>query len=316
MTRVRDAEEFDVDQIRDIFLASYGQDYAYPQFYDLNHLKKMIFSEDVVLVVAEDETRGKVVGTASVILQVGAYADLVGEFGRLAVHPTARGKGIGGALLEGRIQRVRDRLDLGIIDARVRHAYSQRIALSHGFVPVGFLPLKLRLTERESVVPMVQYFHETLHTRRNHPRIISEVATVAEPAMESVGIEFDAVIDDHSHAYPLEDDFSIEDLTTDGYWKLLRVERGRVHHREILGPMRLHYGLFQLRAHRSNYLVARRRGRLCGAVGFTVDEVERAVRIFEIIAPNDGPIRHLLTELIERASENWRAEYIEVDVSA
>ena len=37
-------------------------------------------------------------------------------------------------------------------------------------------------------------------------------------------------------------------MTTDGFSTLLRMQRGRVHRREVFGPVRLHYGLFQLQA--------------------------------------------------------------------
>jgi hypothetical protein len=62
----------------------------------------------------------------------------------------------------------------------------------------------------------------------------------------------------------------------------------------------LHYGIFKLHARRSRYLIAREGGWIAGAVGFTLDPVDRAVRIFELIALNDVVIRFLLTDL-ERA---------------
>jgi hypothetical protein len=104
-------------------------------------------------------------------------------------------------------------------------------------------------------------------------------------------------------------------FTTEGYAALLRIERSRVRHREIFGPARLHYGIFKLQARRSRYLIAREGGRVAGAVGFTLDPVDKAVRIFELIALHDEVIRFLLGELERACGEQWDC-LIEVDVSA
>ncbi len=93
MIEVREAQEADVEQIRQVFLAIYGQDYSHPQFYDAQLIKKMLYSDDTILVVAADTENGQILGTASVLLEMGAHSDLLGEFGRLAVHPDARHRG-------------------------------------------------------------------------------------------------------------------------------------------------------------------------------------------------------------------------------
>ena len=108
----------------------------------------------------------------------------------------------------------------------------------------------------------------------------------------------------------------MEDLTTEGYAALLRIERGRVHRREIFGPVRLHYGFFKLQANRSHYLIAREDGRIAGAVGFMHDPVHKTVRIFELIALEDDVIRFLLENLERSCREDWGICCIEVDVSA
>ena len=65
MIKIREARETDALHIGEIFLATYGTEYASPVYYDELGLKKLIFSEDTVMLVAEDEDSGRVVGTAT-----------------------------------------------------------------------------------------------------------------------------------------------------------------------------------------------------------------------------------------------------------
>ncbi len=313
---IRQAVASDGDQIRDIFFATYGKDYVYPQYYDIEQLMRLVYDDGSILLVAEESATGRILGTASVILDYGAYADLLGEFGRLAVHPDARGHGVGRLLMEGRLQRVHDRLHVGLSEPRVVHPFSQRISVKQGFAPVGFLPLALKFRQRESVAVCARYFGGALELRRNHPRVIPEAHALSSLAMDNARLHCDAIVDDDSAPYPLLETYDLEELSTEGYSSLMRIQRGRVQKREIFGPLRLHYGMFKLHAKHSTYLVASRGGRIVGAVGFTLDNVENNVRIFEVISLGEGPIRFLLETLERRCRETWGVEYVEVDVSA
>jgi GNAT superfamily N-acetyltransferase len=316
MISVREAIGRDVPAIRDIFLACYGTDYSDPRYYEEPLLTRLVYSDDSLLLVAEDSESGRVIGTASVILEVGAHSDLVGEFGRLAVHPEFRQRGIARLLMSERIRRVQDRLQVGLIEARVAQRYSVQNAEAHRFAVVGFLPLKWLLRQRESLALLVRYFGNALELRKNHPRVIPEVSPLAHLALESCSLTPDAIVDEDAPAYPPGGAFEVQELTTEGYAALLRIERGRVRRREIFGPVRLHYGFFMLQARRSRYLIAREDRRIAGAVGFTLDPVEKAVRIFELISLHDEVIRFLLRHLEASCREKWGICYIEVDVSA
>jgi GNAT superfamily N-acetyltransferase len=312
---VRPAVDADAAEIRDLFITVYGADYPYVEFYDEEPLKKVIYSDDTVMLVARQGRDGPLLGSASVMLDFGAHSDLVGEFGRLVVTPEARHRGIGGVLMRRRIESVKDRLHVGLVEARVTHPYSQQNAESSGFAPIGFLPLKLQFTTRESAALLVRYFGDALALRRNNPRIIPEVYPVASLALANLSLPVDVIVDEHSPAYPGGGTYDLDDLTTRGYASLLRVERGRVSRREVLGPMRLHYGFFRLRARHSSYLIARDNGRVVGAVGFTRDEVEKGIRVFELITLQDDAIRFLLTALSARCRDELQAAYIEIDVN-
>jgi ribosomal protein S18 acetylase RimI-like enzyme len=315
MITIREATGRDVAAIREIFLTCYGTAHTDPRYYDDALLTRLVYSDDSLLLVAEDTEAGRVIGTASVDLEAGAYSDLVGEFCRLAVDPAYRHGGVGKLLMRERLQRVQDRLQVGLVEARATHSYSIRIAEAHQFAVVGFLPERWRVRERESLALYVRYFGNALELRNNHPRIVPEVHPLAHLALENCSLPPDAIVDEETPAYPPGGNFEVQELTTQGYAPLLRIERGRVSHREIFGPARLHYGIFRLQARRSRYLIAREDGRIAGAVGFTLDPVDRAVRIFELIALHDEVIRFLLSDLECTCREKWDC-LIEVDVSA
>lgn len=319
---IREAREEDVPQILAIFTAIYGEDYPYAGFTDPAWLKRAIYNDDMLMLVAEDTGDGRILGSASVVFDIGANSDLIGEMGRLVVHTDARGRGVGKQLMEGRLERVRDRLHVALVENRTPHPFSQRISLKFGFVPVGFLPLKRRFDERESIALFVRHFGGSLDLRRNNPRIVPEAQALAHRVHENLGLPFDAVIDESAPPYPDEDAFETRDLTTEGLPSLLRIERGRERGREVFGPMRLQYGFFKLTAKHASYLLAHppstegREAPIAGAVGYIHDELERSLRVFELIAPNDGAIRFLLERLLARCRDEWGVEYVEIDVSA
>jgi GNAT superfamily N-acetyltransferase len=316
MIIAREATSADVPAITEIFQACYGAAYSDSRFYDPSALNKLVISDDTLVLVAEDNTTGKILGTGSVILEVGAYADLTGEFGRLAVLPEARNRGIGKLLMEERLRLVESRLQLGLIEGRTAHPYTLKIAERHRFTPVGFLPLKWQLQNRESIVLLARHFGNALELRKNHPRLIPEAYPLACLALERCGVRPDAIVDEEAAAYPAGNIYSLQELTTEGYAALLRIERGRVRNREIFGPMRLHYGLFLVQARKSRYLIARENGAIAGAVGFILDPAEKVVRVFELISLHDDVVRFLLSEMERLCRQEWQICYIEIDVSA
>lgn len=316
MITVRDATLDDVAGIRNVFQSEYGEHYAYPQYNDTDALARMVYTDGSILLVAVETETNRIAGTASVVFSVGAHNDLIGEFGRLVVHPEFRGCGIGKRLMEARVAHVESRLHVGIVENRTSHTFSQQISSRFGFVPVGFIPMKLLVERRESIALFVRYFSDALKLRRNNPRIIPEASPLAGFALENCDLPVDAIIDDTSAPYPHDDSFELEELKTEGYASLLRIERGRLRDRDVFGPIRLHYGLFQLRARDSHYLIARRENQVAAGIGFMVDDVEKAVRVFELISIGDEPIRFLLCSLLNKCRTELGIEYVEVDTSA
>lgn len=309
---IRPATDRDITGIQELFNVTYGDRYSHPEFVSEAYIRKMIYSDNSQTLVAATAD-GTIVATASVVIDVGAFADLIGEFGRLVVKPDMRGQHIGHRLMTERIKRVAPYLHIGFADNRVAHTRSQQISIAHGFAPIGFLPIH----NGEPVALFVRHFGDGLKLRRNHPRVAPQVYGLAQRALQSCGIDADAIVDEMSPPYPLDESFEIEEMSAKGYASLLRFERGRVRNPEIFGPARLHFGLRALESHNTSYLLARKGGHLVGAVGYAHDaRLDHAVRIFELVCADEHPVRVLLKELMRRSREEWRVDYVEADVNA
>ncbi len=320
--RIRPAVEGDAQGIRAIFRSSYGEDYPYAGFTDIDWLKHAIFNDNLLMLVAENTQTEQILGTASVVFDIGADSDLLGEFGRLAVLPEARGHRIGQRLMEGRIEHIKNRIHVAVVENRTRHPFSQKISQKYDFVPVGFLPLKHQFRDRESIAFYVRHFGSGLNLRRNNPRVVPEAQEVAYKALANCGLPFDIIVDEESQPHPPGEQFPVQDFTKGDMPALIRIERGRIRGREVFGPMRLQYGMFRLSARKASYLVARVPGAagedapVAGAIGYIHDEIDKSLRIFELIAPSDRATRFLLEVLLERKRRELGIEYVEIDVSA
>lgn len=317
--RVREAEERDVDAVRDLFVEAYGDEYPFKEFYDTAWLKKAVFDDATLFLVAEDG--GRVVGTVSVLLSSGDLDDLIGEFGRLVVSTATGRHGLGTRFLEAAAEQVAPRIYFGFAEGRTAHPGSQKILERVGFVPVGFEPAKYRMRGRESTVLYARLFHAPDEARRNHPRVIAEIAPLAFEALRAMRIAPDAVIveDDGfplAHEASTEAEFEITELSERGFSPLLRIERGRLKKRVVFGNLSLSHGFFKISGRSTRYLVGWRRGAVVGGIGLLHDPIDDKVRIFELIGMNDVVKGRLLCEGERLAREELHAAYLEVDVSA
>ncbi|MCA9916774.1 MAG: GNAT family N-acetyltransferase [Anaerolineales bacterium] len=311
---VRPVTEDDLPAVRDLFYRSYGEEYPYKEFYNDEWLKRSIYQDSYLFLLAE--LGKKVVGTASVYFEVGAYADLCGEFGRLAVDPNYRGEGVGSALMEARLNFAERRLHFGLTECRTAHPYAQRISEKFDLQPIGFLPQKVLLDDRESLVMMAKPFGPARELRLNNPRVIPEAFLLGQLALQNMGFRSDLIAVDDVDGYPIGTDFRVEELTESGLPSLLRIERGRLSRRHVFGNLQLSYGLFLLESRNVRYLVAREDERIVGAIGFTVDPIGHSIKILEMIDLRDDVAGFLLKELDAWAKEIYRAQYIEITVSA
>jgi predicted N-acetyltransferase YhbS len=312
--QIREARDEDVPLIRDLFTKVYGTSYRYREFYDNYWLKKTVYSDNYLFLVATDGN--KILGSASIYYDIGSYTDLIGEFGRLVVDPDVRERGIGTMLMKERLKFANQRLHFGLANTRTRHTFAQRISYKHGFQPIGFLPLASLFEERESTAVMGQLFPSARELRRNHPRIIPEVFPLASQVLSNLNLPNDLLVIEDADSYPMNEEYGIDELAESGLPYLLRIERGRLKRRQVFGNLMLSYGYFALQAREAQYLVARQGETIVGAIGYVYDQIGKTIKIVELIDIDDAVGGFLLRELDRHASKDLEVAFAEVAVSA
>jgi len=312
---ITEAEDNDVQQIMDLFIKIYGRDYPFQKFYDTKWLTKSVYSDDNIFLVAKE--KNKIIGTGSVFLTAGSFSDLIGEFGRLVVDPDYGKKGAGTQIMSGLIDSVSKMIQFGFAECRVVHSGAQKISEHCGFFATGFEPNKYQLaSSRESVVFVTKLFDPALSLRRNNPRVIANIYPMAAKSMQNLGLPVDLIVEDDVDGYPTEKSFDIKELESAGVSPLLRIERGRIKNPEIFGNLSLSYGFFKIATDQTHYLVAKEKGVTLGAIGFTIDNIDKKVKVLELIEFDDEVKGYLLSTLVKQSTEKYGAKYIEMDISA
>jgi GNAT superfamily N-acetyltransferase len=318
---IRPICEEDIEQVIQLFRLNYGDDYAIPEFYDPQWVKRGIYSDHIIwLVIEEDDPGGagtRIVASGAAILDFGDYNDQIAEIGRLVVDPSAGGKGLGRQILNALVDASDDRVEFAFGEARTTHIKTQRIFDRVGLVPLGFLPMAYPIQWRESWVLSGQLFNNGRSLRQPESvQVIPQVAPIAQLALNGLELSDQIQVLDEVRPYPFDRVLAVEPLSGASMIRLLKIEHGRYFNPEIFGGLHLDQGISHVQARKATYLVAAERGETLGAVGFVPDHASRNVRIVELIARDDAVKGFLLREAVEEAERVHDAAYIECDISA
>jgi len=309
------ADENDVPEIMKLYVKTYGPDYPFKRFYDTMWLTKSIYSDDNIFLVAKKNN--KFVGTGSIFFTAGGFSDLIGEFGRLVVDPDYGRKGAGTEIIHGLMDSASEMIQFGFAECRTAHPGAQKICESCGFFPTGFEPNKYQLAQyRESVIFVTKLFGSALSLRRNNPRVIACIYPMAAKSMQNLDLPVDLIVEDEIEGYPTDKKFELDELHSAGVTPLLRIERGRVKNPEVFGNLSLSNGFFKIASNKAHYIAAKEKDVTLGAIGFTVDNIDKKIKVLELIEFDDEVKGFLLATLDKIAKEKYGAQYIEIDVSA
>jgi len=317
---IRPIREEDIEQVIQLFRLNYGDDYAIPEFYDPQWVKRGIYSDHIIWLVIEEADR--VVASGAAMLDFGDYNDQIAEIGRLVVDPSVGGKGLGRTLLDALVDASDDRVEFAFGEARTTHPKTQKIFDRVGLVPLGFLPMAYMMSWRESWVLSGQLFGNGRRLRQpGSAQLIPEAGPLAALALSNLELDEPLKLHPDVRPYPLYEDLAgeglrIEPLTGADLVRLLKIEQGRLFEPEVFSGLHLDQGLPSLQARRASYLVASDEGQTLGAVGYTTEEASHNVRIVELIARDEAVKGCLLRRAVEEAEQVHAAEVIDIDLSA
>ncbi len=315
---IRAIQEEDVQDIISLYRAVYGDDFPFKEFYDAVWVKRGVFSPEIVWIVGEHED-GRLLGSAAVLLNSADRSDLVGEFGRLVVHPDARGLDLGTRLVEAQIEHSQNLIEYGFAECRTAHVGAQKIVTRLGFGVTGFEPHAYQFGPgRESVVYVSRLFGNARRLRKNNPRVIPDVHAIGSLALENCGMEADLIVEQGVEPYPVSDspEYALAELQDAQVYRLLRLDSNRSGGPLVFGSMRLEYGFLRLKAHDARYLTLQRGRTPVGGIGYTWDEMDRKARIFELIAVDDLARGTLLEHGLAQLERLYDPAYMAIDVSA
>ena len=312
---IRPIQEQDIEPVIQLFRANYGDDYALPEFYDPQWVKRGIYSDHIIWLVIEDA--GRIVASGACVLNFGDYNDQIGEIGRLVVDPHVGGKGLGKQMLTALVDASDQRVEFAFAEARTVHPKTQKICDNIGLVPVGFLPMAYKMTWRESFVLSGQLFGNGRSLRRSeNAEVIPAIAPLARLSLRNMGLNQSITVRDNARSYPIDHAVAIAPLTGKSLIRLLKIEQGRLVDPEVFGSMHIDQGMPQLEAQKATYYVASEGERTLGAVGYFYEEHDQNVRITELIAQENVVKGSLLRFAVEQAEQVHQAQLIECDVNA
>jgi CRP/FNR family cyclic AMP-dependent transcriptional regulator len=314
---VRLARESDVTRIAAVYRDVYGDDYPFKELYDTEWIKRGVYDREIRWFVAVGEEG--LLGSGAVMLNAGDADDMVAELGRLVVHPRARGMNLGTRIVDALVERAGRESDFIFAEARTAHVGSQLILERSGFAPVGIEPLAYELDGFETMVFMCRLSDAARTLRRGSPHVIPPAHELAAQALTAVGIEPDAIPASLPAPHPAlreSESVRLEPMDSMQRLRLLRLGRENFLNPEVFGAFRLEHGHLKLKQHAAEYLVLTRHQTVLGGLGYTFDEVERKVHVFELVAP-DPLVRGTLVERgLAHLEATLDPRYLSIDVNA
>jgi N-acetylglutamate synthase-like GNAT family acetyltransferase len=311
---VRRIVDSDTQSLIKLFKLNYGNSHPNPRIFDEVWVRRSIYSENTLWLGIEEQ--GEIAACGALLLDYGRPVDQVGEMGRLAVHPEMAKHGLARRIIEVLSEESGKNVEMTCGYARTAHSISQKLMEETAFSPIGFLPQRWVVCERQESAVIYGRLSDTARQMRSSdmPQVMPEIAEFARHSMAAFKVGQSLKVVEKCGVLPEESGCGIKPLERKAIPQLMRIELGRVTRPMVFGNASLEYGLPATSRRETKYLMAVSRNKApVGGVGYQVDKINGVASIVELFAQGENIAGDLIRNVITKLSGE---KIIEANISA
>lgn len=309
---IRNAEERDLDALQAL-LAPGGSDPVSASGMLDGPATRALLGENAFVIVTEGIPSGRLLGTATVLMQQETPETVTGVLTRLATLDVPERAEIAAGLVATALQSLAGNLQNCFAEISSSALWAQAACEQAGFVPCGFLPSKNAGEPRDSVI-VYSYLPPTArNARRPHPEIVEGAKDLATESLRAHGLIEDIGVRDDATPFPTECDYTVAPIELEAVATILDSRPGQE------GEVFAHHQLTSTRLHLPaipSFLAARDGEKVVGLIGFVHDPLDRRVQVTELLTLEGEAQGFLVARLIEDLGARGDIDFVEVIVSA
>ncbi len=265
--------------------------------------------------VAEQD--GQLRASISFLKPAGANINPIANLGRDLHHPDSFSDGSADALLHKVTELATERAQMAVSRISALDNAQQILYEKHGYVCVGFQPLKHMLEARVGVLFYVHPAAPVLVTRYPLSESLPQISELAAVTLEKLQISTPLLVRDGATGYPLHTELKVHVATLDDFQLWRAQAKASNPPTEISGSFNLGIGLlrvpFNVPIHA---LLGQRENSIVAGVAYYYDQHDRCVRFIDCFAADDLSTGALFQQALKIVHEQLNAVYVEVDILA
>ena len=263
------------------------------------------------------EEGGRLLGAISFLKPAGSNVNPIANIGRDLHRPESFTDGSADALLQKINDLATERNQMAV--ARISGLDNPRQILyeQHGYVCVGFQPLKHMLQTRIGILFYVRPATPVLVTRYPLSESLPQISELAAVTLEKLHISTPLLVRDGATGYPLQTELKVHVASFDDFqlWRAQATASNPP--TEISGSFNLGLGFlrvpFNVQIHA---LLGQRENKIVAGVAYYYDQHDRCVRFIDCFAADDLSTGALFQQALKIVHEQLSAVYVEVDILA
>jgi hypothetical protein len=309
---IRKAAMTDASRWLDLVKTTLGEDYPDKQVYDPAWIAGQFNpSEPIETWVAD--VNGKLHASISILPPFAENKNRVCNLGRHLNHPSAYVDGSAEALLKKVLELSAERQQIAVSRVFASDNTLQALYENAGFACAGFQPFKHMHRVRENAL-----FYVKMAAAEDLPRFplsesLPQIAELAQAVLGQLKLSNPAMIRDGATGYPLHSELTFQDATVDDF-ELWRTQAAAANPPvEISGAFNQGAGFLRTDANGPpKAILAQKDGKFIAGVAYSVDALDRCVRLIDGFSQDDVAMGPLLSQAV-KVAQGQNAIYVEMD---